>query len=175
MCCSGYLEQSAGRYQVGLFYRIVSYEAEKVSIASILCLTRDSPAPPIHCFIITWFNYDIAEHYKINNNNNINIIIIIIYKEIEDWSKKPIKITKTARFIHASNIPHGKQKSARTNNREAWQDVMGVHEYFLALLTKKDSTVSFTTLYIFYRLYKMSDLNRLSSRLSSSKKANHSV
>ena len=36
MCCSGYLEQSAGRHQVGLFYRIGSYEAENVSISSIL-------------------------------------------------------------------------------------------------------------------------------------------
>ena len=53
------------RYQVGLFYRIVSYEAENVSISSILCLTRDSPVPSIHCFIITWFNYDIAAQYKI--------------------------------------------------------------------------------------------------------------
>ena len=34
-------------------YSIVSYEAENVSISSILCLTRDSPAPPIYCFIIT--------------------------------------------------------------------------------------------------------------------------
>ena len=53
MCCSGYLKQSAGRHQVGMCYRIVSYEAENFSISSILCVTRDSPAPPIHRFIIT--------------------------------------------------------------------------------------------------------------------------
>ena len=71
MCCSGYLEQSAGRYQVVLFYRIVSYEAENFSISSNLCLTRDSSAPPIHCFIITWFNYDIVGHNNNNNNNEV--------------------------------------------------------------------------------------------------------
>ena len=67
---AGQMLVHAGRHQVGLFYRIVSYEDEYVSISSILCLTRDSHAPPIivsslHDLIMT-----LLRNIKLHNNNN---------------------------------------------------------------------------------------------------------